>query len=151
MKYPEPTVSAVIINNDEQVLLCKSSKWNNKYVIPGGHIELGEKIEDALKREVMEETGLSINDIKFLGLQEFINSESFTEDKHFISLDFLCRTEQTQVHLNNEADEYVWVNINNVLEYDLGGYTRFLFNEFLKKEKSDYYVPVFYNYVKELK
>jgi len=151
MKYPEPTVSAVIINNNEQVLLCKSGKWNDKYVIPGGHIELGEKIEAALKREVMEETGLTINKIEFLGLQEFINSESFTEDKHFISLDFLCRTEQTKVHLNNEADEYVWADVNNVLEYDLGGYTRFLFNEYLKKEKSEYRVPVFYNYVKELK
>ena len=150
MKYPEPTVSAVIINNDEEILLCKSKKWHNKYVIPGGHIELGEKMEDALKREVMEETGLSVSDIKLLGIQEFINSDSFTEDKHFISLDFLCRTENKNVTLNDEADEYVWVDINKVMEYDLGGYTRFLFNEFLQKNNSKYSLPVFYNYVQSL-
>ena len=149
MEYPEPTVSAVIINNDEKILLCKSGKWHNKYVIPGGHIELGERIEDALKREVMEETGLAVSDIKLLGIQEFINSESFAENKHFISLDFLCRTENTEVTLNDEADEFVWADINEVLEYDLGGYTRFLFNEFLKND-SEYSVQVFYNYVQSL-
>lgn len=44
-KYPEPTVSAVIFNPAGKILLCKSHKWGNKYVIPGGHIELGEKGE----------------------------------------------------------------------------------------------------------
>ncbi|ADO77499.1 NUDIX hydrolase [Halanaerobium praevalens DSM 2228] len=42
MKYPEPTVGAIIFNPDNKILLCKSHKWNNQYIIPGGHIELGE-------------------------------------------------------------------------------------------------------------
>lgn len=55
MKYPEPTVGAIIYNPDNKVLLCKAHKWNDKYIIPGGHIELGEKMEEALKREILEE------------------------------------------------------------------------------------------------
>ncbi len=59
MKYPEPTVGAIIFNPDNKILLCKSHKWNNKYVIPGGHIELGwKKMEEDFKREIFEETGL---------------------------------------------------------------------------------------------
>ncbi len=60
MQYPEITVGAVIFNSDNKILLCKSHKWNDKYIIPGGHIELGEKMETALKREILEETGLEI-------------------------------------------------------------------------------------------
>lgn len=60
MKYPEPTVGAVIFNPDNKILLCKSHKWDHKYVIPGGHIELGEKMEEALKREILEENEVTI-------------------------------------------------------------------------------------------
>jgi nucleoside triphosphatase len=55
MRYPEATVGAVILNSEDKVLICKSNKWNQKYVIPGGHIEAGESMEEALVREVKEE------------------------------------------------------------------------------------------------
>ena len=42
MRYPEPTVGAVIVNPDDKILLCKSGRWRDEYV-SGGHIELGEK------------------------------------------------------------------------------------------------------------
>ncbi len=40
--FPEPTVRILIFNPRGEMLLTKSHKWNDKYVIPGGHIELGE-------------------------------------------------------------------------------------------------------------
>lgn len=48
-QYPEPTAGALIFNPQGKIFLMKSHKWKNGCVIPGGHIELGEKIEDALK------------------------------------------------------------------------------------------------------
>jgi nucleoside triphosphatase len=83
-QYPEPTVGALIFNQEDKVLLLKSDKWRNKYVIPGGHIELGETMEDALRREVKEETGLDIYDIEFVSLQESIFDEAFHEERHFM-------------------------------------------------------------------
>ena len=56
-QFPEPTVGALVFNPEGKILLIKSYKWTGKYVISGGHIELGESIEQALKREVKEETG----------------------------------------------------------------------------------------------
>lgn len=41
--FPEPTVGAFIFNQAGELLLSKSHKWPDKYVIPGGHVELGEK------------------------------------------------------------------------------------------------------------
>lgn len=45
---PEPTVGALIFNPQGEIFLMKSHKWRNKYVIPGGHIELGETIAATL-------------------------------------------------------------------------------------------------------
>ena len=53
-QYPEPTVGALIFNAEGKLFLMQSHKWKGKYVMPGGHIELGERMLDALKREVKE-------------------------------------------------------------------------------------------------
>lgn len=76
-QYPHPTVGAIILNPKGEILLIKSCKWRNKYVIPGGHIELGEKMINSLKREIKEEVGLKIYNIKFICFQEFIFDKTF--------------------------------------------------------------------------
>jgi len=133
--YPEPTVGALIFNPAGKILLIKSHKWRNKYVIPGGHIELGEKIEEALKREVKEETGLDIYDIKFICFQEFIFDEAFWKKRHFIFLDFACKTDSTEVKLNSEGQEFVWVTLDEALKLDIEPYTRKTIEEYLKLHK----------------
>ena len=147
-RYPEPTVGAIILNPLNQILLCKSKKWNNKFVIPGGHIERGEKMEDALRREVKEETGLEIYDIELISLQESIFSKTFQEARHFIFIDFICRTNSSKVTLNDEADEYTWADPDNIMQLDLGGYTKHFFTEY-KRGNSPYQKSIFYKYVKE--
>jgi nucleoside triphosphatase len=145
-RYPEPTVGAIIFNPEGKILLCKSHKWENKYVIPGGHIELGEKMEDALKREIFEETGLNIYDIKLISLKESVYSDTFHEKKHFIFIDYLCKTDSSNVILNDEAEEFAWAYLNKIQEYDLGGFTRELLSELANKEGSNKNIEIFYNY-----
>ncbi|CAD5283525.1 MULTISPECIES: NUDIX domain-containing protein [unclassified Imperialibacter] len=145
-QYPEPTVGAIIFNPDNKVLLCRSKKWSNKYVFPGGHIELGEKMEDALVREVKEETGLDVFDIQLISLQEAAYSDTFEAQKHFIFIDFLCKTDSSDVVLNDEAEEFEWVLLEEIESYDLGGFTRRFFEE-LKVEHSTFKVNLLYNYI----
>src|SRR5512136_3056707 len=47
--YPEAAVGALIVNEKEEMLLVRSYKWGTKYTVPGGHIELGERSETAVK------------------------------------------------------------------------------------------------------
>ncbi|WP_339810741.1 NUDIX domain-containing protein [uncultured Imperialibacter sp.] len=145
-QYPEPTVGAIIFNPESKVLLCKSKKWGDKYVFPGGHIELGEKMEDALIREVKEETGLEIFDIQLISLQEAVYSDTFEAQRHFIFIDFLCKTNSSEVVLNDEAEEFEWVLLEEIESYDLGGFTRRFFEE-LKVEHSTFKVTLLYNYI----
>ena len=130
-QYPEPTVGALIFNRAGKALLVKSHKWRDQYAIPGGHIELGETMEDALRREVKEETALDIYDIEFASLQEFVFDEPFHEKRHFIFIDFVCNTDadENEVVLNSENQEYVWVSLEEALRLPLEPYTRRLIEQ----------------------
>lgn len=123
-QFPEPIVGALIFNPEGKIFLMKSYKWRGKYVIPGGHIELGEKMEDALKREIKEETGLKIYDIEPIFFQEFIFAKAFWKKRHFIFFDFACKTKSTKVKLNSEGQEYVWTTLSDALKLSIGPYTR---------------------------
>ncbi|HUV46536.1 MAG TPA: NUDIX domain-containing protein [Candidatus Bathyarchaeia archaeon] len=133
-QFPELTVGALIFNSQGQIFLMKSYKWRDKLVIPGGHVELGETLQQALKREIMEETGLAIYDIKFLFFQEFIYDKAFWQKKHFIFFDFICKTKSRKVKLNSEGQEYLWVLPEKALKLPIEPYTRKAIKEFLKKK-----------------
>lgn len=115
--FPEPTAGAIIVDENNNIFLMKSHKWKDKYTIPGGHVELGETIEQALKREIKEETNLDIFDIRHLITQEFIHGPEFWDKRHFIFFDYVCRTKNpNQVRLNDEAQEYGWFSKKKIME-----------------------------------
>lgn len=132
-QFPEPTTGALVFNKKKEILLIKSAKWHGKYVMPGGHIELGEKYQEALKREIKEETGLSISKIDFICFQEFIFDKAFWKKKHFIFLDFSCQTKSSKVTLNSEGQKYVWVSLEKALKMPIEPYTRQAIKAYLKK------------------
>ncbi|MBS3090251.1 NUDIX domain-containing protein [Candidatus Pacearchaeota archaeon] len=135
-ELPEVAVGALIFNYDGKLFLVKSHKWHGKYAIPGGHIELGETAEDALKREIKEETCLDIHDIKFLGFQEHVFDNAYWKKKHFIFLDFACRTdasEKSEIKLNHEGQGYAWVSVDEALKMDVEPYTKKTIESYIEK------------------
>ena len=135
--YPEPTVGALIINNMDEILLVKSHKWKNKkYSVPGGHVELGESFEEAVIREVKEETGLDVVPKRLFMIQECVYPKEFIKKKHFIFFDYICKTNDGSVSLDNkELQEYVWIKIQDINEESLESYTRNMILKF--KEDRD--------------
>jgi nucleoside triphosphatase len=133
--YPEPTVGALIFSPQGLLFLMRSHKWHNRYVVPGGHIELGERMEDALRREVKEETGLDVHHLEFVCFQEFIYDDSFWERRHFVFFDFACQAELTEATLNSEAQSYVWVTPAQALELPIDPYTERAIRECLRQRQ----------------
>ena len=135
--YPEPTVGALIFDPEGRLFLMRSHKWAGKYVTPGGHVELGETLEAALRREVSEETGLAIHDITFVCTQEFIYDPAYWRRRHFIFFDFACRTGATEVRLNDEAEEYVWVTVDEALRLPIEPYTEKTIRAYLAQQAGE--------------
>ena len=123
--YPEATVDALVVNDKGEILLVRSYKWGSKYTVPGGHIELGERSETAIKREVREEVGLEVEPVRLLLVQEAIYPPDYVKHEHYIFLDYLCRTNSSKVELDgNEIQEYIWRLPKDALQLDLESFTR---------------------------
>ncbi len=90
MKKPTLTVDAIIKVNDNKIVLVKRKNppYKDWWALPGGIVEYGETVEEAVKREVREETGLEIE------IEKLVNVYSNPKRDprgHFISICFLCR------------------------------------------------------------
>lgn len=122
---PISTVGALIFNDAGDVLMIRTHKWSNLWGIPGGKIKWGETSEDALRREIKEETALDITDIQFVLVQDCIHSKEFYRDAHFILLNYTCRCAgEPRVELNEEAREFRWVNMREALKMEINQPTR---------------------------
>ena len=132
--YPEPTVGALIVNKEGKILLVKSHKWFDKYTLPGGHIEVGETMIEAVKREVKEEVGLDVQVGHMLLMQEAIFAPEFYKKRHFIFIDFACRSENDQVNLDqDELQEYLWIYPGAAYNLKLDSFTRKTIDKFMEK------------------
>jgi nucleoside triphosphatase len=136
--YPEATVGALVVNSAGEVLIVRSSKWNDKYTVPGGHIELGERAEDAIKREVKEETGLDVEVEKLLLVQQAIYPEHYYRHEHFVFMDYLCRAKTTDVRLDGrELQRSIWITPEEALKLDMEEYTKNFVVKYLQELKKD--------------
>jgi nucleoside triphosphatase len=135
--YPEPTVGALIVNSEGKILLAKSHKWFDKYTLPGGHIEVGESMAEAVKREVKEEVGLDIEVEDMLLIQEAIYAPEFYKKKHFIFIDFECTTKNDHVKLDqDELQDYTWVYPGAAYNLNLDSFTRKTLDRYMAKSHS---------------
>ena len=107
--FPITTVGALIFNPAREVLMIRTHKWSDLWGIPGGKIKWGETAEDALLREIKEETALDITNIQFAMVQDCIRSKEFFKEAHFVLLNYTCDTISTAVTLNDEAEEFQWL------------------------------------------
>jgi 8-oxo-dGTP diphosphatase len=104
----------VLVMRNGQVLLGKrrGSHGAGYYAAPGGHIEYGESFEAAARREVREETGLEITELRLLTVGNYLFSR---EDgaRHYIDVDFVCEASAGEVQLcePEKCDGWGWYDL----------------------------------------
>jgi len=124
---PLATVGALIFNHAGEVLMIRTDKWSGLWGIPGGKIKWGETAEGALRREILEETALTIDRIQFVLVQDCIHSPEFYREAHFVLLNYTCFcVGLPKVKLNEEAREFRWLAPAAALELALNTPTRIL-------------------------
>ena len=113
---PFLAVSAAILR-DGKVLVVRRARApaSGLYSLPGGVVEAGETLAEAVKREIDEETSLTIEPVALAGYREVVARDA--EDKverHFVILPFAARWIAGEPKLNEELSEWRWVDPGEV-------------------------------------
>jgi ADP-ribose pyrophosphatase YjhB (NUDIX family) len=112
--YPDRPIlaaSAAIIR-DGRVLIVRRARnpANGVYTLPGGVVEAGETLIEAVTREVREETGLEIAPVALAGFRDMIMRDGENRvSRHFVILSFAARWVSGDVQLNHELDDARWL------------------------------------------
>ncbi len=106
------------VKDKKEILLVKTHKWGDRYSIVGGKVRRNELLSSAMLREVHEETGLSGAVGRHIATFDQIkNSGYYKKGIQHIFVDNIVRVMSKKVTLNEEAQEYIWVNPNEALAH----------------------------------
>ena len=128
------TIVCPLIQNDGCYLLCKMADdrgvFPGQWALSGGGVEPGERIEEALRREVREELGeqLVLSDITPWTFSDDVRTKTYAdgsqEEIYMIYLIFDCVAANREVNINEEFQAFAWVKAEDLGSYDLNIATR---------------------------
>jgi len=101
-----------VIHDSGKILLIRSGKWDGKYVIPGGHVEVGETLNQALHRDIKEETGLEIKE------EWLFSARTLTIDsRNYLFLTYSADAKTQDVKPDGkETESFLWLTPAEALE-----------------------------------
>lgn len=116
---PRVGVGAVILDGD-RVLLARRGRppGQGKWSIPGGLVHLGERIEDALAREIEEESGLHVRVLGLCGVIDRVVRETGAVRYHYVIIDYVAEAVGGRLQAGSDAAEIRWVALDDLGLYD---------------------------------
>lgn len=106
--HPQLAVSAAIFRAGKVLLVRRArSPAKGFYSLPGGRVELGESLHQALTREVDEETGLAVEIVGLAGWREVLPAAAGAG--HYLIMSFAARWVAREPVLNDELDDFSWI------------------------------------------
>jgi len=123
-RYPSRPFLGVgaLIFEDGNILLVERGKEPLKgyWSIPGGIVETGEKLEEAVRREVTEETGLEVHPYLMFEIYERVIPDAAGKPEyHYVLLDYLCRRIAGTPAAASDVSRVAWVAQSNLRDYRL--------------------------------
>ncbi len=110
--------AGVVVNDNDEILMVKT--YNAGWVFPGGQVEVGENVIDAVKREIMEETGIEVEVGEVFCISsntgKYPGYNGVKEVPTKVMLDFICKAKDGTPRPSDENSESVFVSREKVLE-----------------------------------
>jgi mutator protein MutT len=121
-RHPDRPVVAVgaVILDDDRVLLVKRGQepLRGAWSLPGGVVEIGETLDAALAREVLEETGLSVDVGEVVDVLDRVQIDADGRvEYHYVIIDYLCRPWTDRLAHGSDAEDVRWMKIAELAEY----------------------------------
>ncbi len=111
-KNPKLTVDGIIINNDKILLIKrKNDPFKDKWALPGGYVEYGETVENAVVREIHEETNLSVEIKELLGVY---SSPDRDPRGHTVTIAFILNVKNGDVKGGDDAVDAKFFKIQDL-------------------------------------
>ena len=120
---PCSATAAFIVNENDEMLVVRRAKEPalGTYDLPGGFCDMGETVEEGMRREIKEETGLEVQDIQYLFSSPNVYQYSGM-GIHTLDMDYLVRVKggRLAIQAADDAAEAFWIPINEVNPADFG-------------------------------
>jgi len=119
-RQPRVGVGAVVVHAGKVVLIRRGkAPLRGRWVVPGGTVELGETLEQALVREVLEETGLLVRPGELITVFDRIQRQDGKVLHHYVIVDFLCEYVSGSLRAASDAADAAWASPAELAAYDL--------------------------------
>jgi len=119
-------VGAVVVR-DGRALIVKRAHEPRKgeWSLPGGLLELGESLADAVRREIKEETGLDIAVGPVIETFDRVHRDDAGRIRyHFVIIDFVCWPDGGQAVAGSDAEDVAWVSASEIDEYRVNSHAK---------------------------
>lgn len=113
-------VGAVIVHDGRVVLIQRGKEpMRGRWVVPGGTVELGESLEEAVVREVLEETGLTVQPEEVVLVFDRILKDAGVVRHHYVIIDYRCRYVAGELVAGTDAAAAAWVSPEELPGFDV--------------------------------